>query len=64
MERPKWVAIVTGILAVLLGLGYLVLVQILDYRGGFEPAPSEALGSVIVPLSRRLTQFLSTQPFS
>ncbi|MFS8830017.1 hypothetical protein NW819_05390 [Synechococcus sp. R8-2] len=42
MERPKWVAIVTGILAIALGVGYLLLVQLLDYRGGeFLPAPLE-----------------------
>lgn len=34
MERPKWVAIMTGALAIALGVGYLLLVQLLDYRGG------------------------------
>ncbi|MFQ3583679.1 MAG: hypothetical protein SNJ85_01905 [Cyanobacteriota bacterium] len=47
MERPKWVAIVTGILAIALGLGYLLLVQLLDYRGGeFLPAPLDPLAVV------------------
>ena len=42
MERPKWVAIITGALAIALGVGYLLLVQLLDYRGGeFLPAPLE-----------------------
>jgi len=44
MERPKWVAVVTGILAIALGVGYLILVQLLDYRGGFEPAPIDPMG--------------------
>ncbi|HIK21121.1 MAG TPA: hypothetical protein IGR15_08705 [Synechococcus sp. M44_DOE_062] len=45
MERPKWVAIVTGILAIALGVGYLLLAQLLDYRGGqFLPAPLEPPG--------------------
>lgn len=44
MERPKWVAVVTGLLAILMGVGYLILVQLLDYRGGFEPAPLESMG--------------------
>lgn len=39
MNGSKWVALSTGILAVMLGIGYLILVQILDYRGTFEPAP-------------------------
>ncbi|MEN9230384.1 MAG: hypothetical protein Q6L68_05715 [Thermostichus sp. DG02_5_bins_236] len=44
MERPKWVAIATGILAIALGMGYLLLVQLLDYRGGeFLPAPLDPL---------------------
>jgi len=42
VERPKWVAITTGALAIALGVGYLLLVQLLDYRGGeFLPAPLE-----------------------
>ncbi len=43
MERSKWVAILTGIVAVLLGLGYLALVQLLDFRGNLQPAPLETL---------------------
>ncbi|MDX1978152.1 MAG: hypothetical protein SFT94_10820 [Pseudanabaenaceae cyanobacterium bins.68] len=39
MKRSQWVAVVTGILAVGLGVGYLVLVQILDWRGEMLPAP-------------------------
>lgn len=44
MTRSQWVAVFTGILAVLLGGGYLLLVQILDWRGEFLPAPIESLG--------------------
>ena len=44
MERPKWVAVITGLLAILMGAGYLLLVQLLDYRGGFQPAPVEPMG--------------------
>ena len=47
MERPKWVAIVTGVLALLLSFGYLLLVQLLDFRGEFKPAPIEPLGQVM-----------------
>ncbi|BAC07858.1 hypothetical protein [Thermosynechococcus vestitus] len=35
----KWVAIVTGAISLLLGIGYLVLVQLLDWRGDWQPAP-------------------------
>ncbi|WP_198013445.1 hypothetical protein [Thalassoporum mexicanum] len=38
-DKSQWVAILTGILAVLLGVGYLVLVQLLDWRGEMIPAP-------------------------
>lgn len=40
MDRPKLVAIVTGALAFALGVGYLILVQVLDYRD-FKPAPTD-----------------------
>ena len=40
MDRSKLVAIVTGVLALALGIGYLVLVQLLDYRD-FKPAPTD-----------------------
>lgn len=39
MDRSKIVAIITGALSVLLAIAYLVLVQILDFRGEMIPAP-------------------------
>ena len=39
MERKKIVAIVTGVISVLLGVVYLVIVQLLDARGAMVPAP-------------------------
>ncbi|MBD2101553.1 hypothetical protein [Leptolyngbya sp. FACHB-261] len=44
MDRPKWVAVVTGAIALTLGIGYLLLVQFLDFRGEFLPAPVSSLG--------------------
>jgi hypothetical protein len=41
MQRSQWVAILTGAFTVLLGLGYLVLVQLLDWRGEMLPAPTD-----------------------
>lgn len=50
MNRKKIVAIVTGIISVLLGVVYLVVVQLLDYRGEMIPAPITDL-SLIFSLS-------------
>jgi hypothetical protein len=44
MERSKIVAILTGALSVLLALAYLLLVQVLDFRGEMVPAPVSFLG--------------------
>lgn len=39
MDRSKIVAIVTGAISLLLAVGYLLLVQLLDFRGEMLPAP-------------------------
>jgi hypothetical protein len=40
MQRSQFISVLTGIIAVVLGLGYLILVQVLDWRGGeMLPAP-------------------------
>jgi hypothetical protein len=39
MDRSKWVAIITGAISVILAIAYLLLVQILDFRGEMIPAP-------------------------
>ncbi len=42
MDRPKWTAVVTGIVSIALAVGYLFLVQVINFRGGtFSPAPIE-----------------------
>ncbi|MBD0335871.1 MAG: hypothetical protein ICV62_10315 [Cyanobacteria bacterium Co-bin13] len=43
MDRSKFVAILTGVISLLLAVGYLVLVQILDFRGEMIPAPVSLL---------------------
>ena len=43
MDRSKIVAIITGAISLLLAIGYLVLVQILDFRGDMQPAPLSQL---------------------
>ncbi|MBE7385373.1 MAG: hypothetical protein F6J95_028735 [Leptolyngbya sp. SIO1E4] len=39
MNRSKIIAIITGALSLLLAVGYLLLVQLLDFRGEMLPAP-------------------------
>lgn len=46
MDRSRWVAVITGVISLLLAVGYLVLVQLLDFRGEMVPAPLS-----IAPLS-------------
>ncbi|MBK4730598.1 hypothetical protein JJD41_12090 [Oxynema sp. CENA135] len=41
MDRSKIVAIITGVISILLAVAYLVLVQLLDFRGEMLPAPIE-----------------------
>lgn len=38
-DRSQWTAVITGAIALLLGVGYLLLVQLLDSRGEMLPAP-------------------------
>lgn len=44
MDRSKVVAILTGAVSLLLAVGYLLLVQLLDFRGEMLPAPVGWLG--------------------
>ncbi len=45
-KRGKFVAIVTGIFSIIIGILYLTLITILDARGPMLPPPPEALGLV------------------
>ncbi len=47
MDRSKIIAISTGVLSVLLAIAYLLLVQVLDFRGEMLPAPVSFLGSFL-----------------
>jgi len=38
-DCSQWTAVITGAIALLLGIGYLLLVQLLDNRGEMLPAP-------------------------
>ncbi|MGD1854501.1 MAG: hypothetical protein ACFB2W_09630 [Leptolyngbyaceae cyanobacterium] len=39
MDRSKIVAIITGAISLVLAVAYLLLVQLLDFRGEMVPAP-------------------------
>lgn len=39
MDRSKIVAVVTGIISLVLAIAYLLIVQIIDFRGEMIPAP-------------------------
>ena len=45
-KRGKFVAIITGIFSIIIGILYLTLITILDARGPMLPPPPEALGLV------------------
>lgn len=46
MNRSKFVAVLTGIISLILGVGYLLLVQLLDFRGEMLPAPIEMIPTI------------------
>lgn len=43
MDRGKLIAIFTGAISILIAIVYLVIVQILDFRGEMIPAPVSQL---------------------
>jgi len=51
MNRSKLVAILTGAISLLLAIAYLIVVQLLDFRGEMVPAP---------PLSTQNSPLLTT----
>lgn len=52
MDRSKIVAVVTGAIAVLLSVAYLLIVQFLDLRGEMVPAPIEDLSMLVSSFSK------------
>lgn len=39
MDRGKLLAIITGAISILIAIAYLIVVQLLDFRGEMIPAP-------------------------
>jgi hypothetical protein len=58
MERGKIVAIITGAISIILAIAYLLLVQLLDFRGEMIPAPVSQ-----VPQGVELASLCPTQMF-
>lgn len=66
MDRSKFVAVVTGAISILLAIVYLLVVQLLDFRGEMKPAPIDDFlvvphavirsPAVAAPLARGLYQ--------
>lgn len=51
MDRSKIVAIITGAISLVLAIAYLLLVQLLDFRGEMVPAPISSLTAVLAMLA-------------
>jgi hypothetical protein len=47
MDRSKIIAVLTGAIAIILSLAYLLLVQLLDFRGEMVPAPVSAQPTLV-----------------
>ena len=43
MDRGKIIAVITGAISIILAVAYLLLVQLLDFRGEMKPAPVSQL---------------------
>jgi hypothetical protein len=62
MERSKIVAIITGAISVLLAIAYLILVQLLDFRGEMIPAPVGELAPTVEMASENSLHRLAFHP--
>ena len=51
MNRSKLVAVVTGAISIILAIAYLVIVQLLDFRGEMLPAPQSQLPQLPVAVT-------------
>ena len=54
MNRSKLVAIITGAISIILAIAYLIIVQLLDFRGEMLPAPQSHLGQPPVAVAHIL----------
>ncbi len=54
MNRSKIVAIITGAISLILAIAYLLLVQILDFRGEMLPAPVSQIETSVTATHRAI----------
>ena len=47
MDRGKLVAIITGVISILIAIAYLVIVQLIDFRGEMIPAPIDGVSTIV-----------------
>lgn len=60
LNRSKLIAILTGIISLLLGIAYLSLAQLLDFRGEMLPAPQGFPGTPPLGIEAIATKFGGT----
>jgi hypothetical protein len=58
MNRSKIVAVITGVISILLAVAYLIIVQLLDFRGEMKPAPISQINHPILVAYIQSSQFL------
>ncbi len=46
MDKGKIVAVITGVISILIAIAYLVIVQLIDFRGEMIPAPLSQLSII------------------
>ncbi|MCT7974662.1 hypothetical protein [Laspinema olomoucense] len=59
MDQSKVIAIITGAISILLAIAYLVVVQLLDFRGEMLPAPIDTgtlIPSTLVTVATFITR--------
>jgi hypothetical protein len=62
MNRSKIVAIITGAISLLLAIAYLIIVQLLDFRGEMIPAPVSQLPQGVEVVSTFPSQIFPSSP--
>ena len=48
VNKNNFIALITAFISIMIGIIYLALVFVLDFRGPMSPPPSEALISAVV----------------
>lgn len=62
MDRSKLIAILTGAISLILAIAYLIIVQLLDFRGEMLPAPQSQIPQSVVVAHNYQTILLIRTP--